>query len=381
MTYKNGAAQATQDLNVPRKGCTLGTDSTLLKFDGTLNGSAAPGGVGFNGNAIGVAEKAGASGTSCSQVDSVGSETLTLALGTDLPAGTLMSGATLDVEFKGAATVTGTAFRGTTQVGSWARTCNDGAADSGPDSKSGDNCKRTFGAPSGDVYFDKLVLSVQNGSFGLEGGADWADPDAHRSVITLVNAIDCNTSTKLDGSGGTPTVTATRLDNATAGSKCSPFVYAFTNGDKEAEFVKPLTDQPDAQFLFDFDWTIDPANTSNPGEPLVNQTTADFDGAGGNAPVTLTWCPDLVKNSKGYWVVKNVKDNESAPDQAVDYPAKEVEITPEQEDTKQFACIVSQQATFVPGDANVPPTTNDKDDKVLVHELIYVYGDIIMRKP
>jgi hypothetical protein len=368
VTYVNGASTSTQNLQVPSKGCTISTQPTLLSFVGLMNGSAAPGGVGFDGNSIGVAEKASGAGTSCAQVDSVGSESLTLKLGSSLPAGTLMSGATLDLEFKQGAAVTGTAYRGTnpTPVGTWVKTCNDGTADSGPDSKYGDNCTRYFGADNADVYFDRLVLSItpgSSGAFGVEGGADWTDPDNHRSVITLVSTIDCNTSVTLPGSGTTPTVKATRLDNATTGSACSPFLYTFTNGDQKAEFVKPGTDQPDAQFLFDFTWTIDPANTSHPNEPLVAPTTADFDGAGGNDPVKLVWCPDLVKNDKGYLVVSNPKDK---PDQAPGFPTV---------DTTQFACIVSQQTTLMSGTA----TTAD-DDKVLVKELIYVYGDILMKK-
>lgn len=391
-----GAEQAL----VGDKRCQLVTDNSLLQVTGVV-GSSTVNQASMAVDSIGVAEKT--SGTSCSQVGADTAERLVLRLNPALREGVFAiqaRAARLDVELKQSARILATASIGG-PVGSggtrvWTFDLQSGAsigssrpvdvaadryslndtcltaADSGPDSRAGDNCMWSL-VPSAGVLFDTLELVPLTGSFSLEGGGDWQDPANRRSVLSLVPITDgdlcVGDSQTRTGTASSPNVTVTRIDNADGSTgRCLP--YRFTNGPQQAELLKPLTDQPAAQFIFDLTWTV--ASDTTAGDSvdagLVRRTTVDFDGAGtADAPTVIASCPDLTTTTIGgvsYPVVAGIAGNANAPDLAIGYPGTGAA------DTKQFACIVSQHIDPVPG------TTS-----VTVSERIYAFGDIVLRKP
>ena len=217
---------------------------------------------------------------------------------------------------------------------------------------------------SPSVPFDKLTLKPTSGSFSLEGGPD-AGPTTFVLVGTTEDVLDCENTTIVEG-----TSTATFVGNAGAtGCEGAGFGVVLTKGDDFTELVKPLGVDADAQFVFDLKWTEDANVDWASSDPLVKRTTADFDGdaEGSNPPATIAWCPDLVSTTVGddtFLVVEDVANNTKAVDQAPDYPGAGTD------DTKQFACIVSQT-----------PILDSATDVLTVKERVYVYGDIKLQRP
>lgn len=393
-----GAAPVkTQTLTGTKKCGVTSSGDALLSLEGYV-GSTATATASLSTGSIGVPEKT--SGTSCAMVDSVGNEKLVITLA-DLTSPAkfplLASEANLDVDLKQGARIIATpklVRNGTVvdtldpwelQSGSSVDgTANDTdivactlGADSGPDSGANDNCNWRITAPEGK-YFNTLELVATAGSFSLEGGGDYGAAAAqNRTEFYLEEVTDgdlCLGSTATRAAAGTaPAVTVTRLNDAgsTGVAGCVP--YYFTNGDSNARFIKDLSTNKKAQFVFDFTWTVNikdktPAPTlgaTAATTALVPRTTVDYEV--GTLPVSIAWCPDLVNvtvNGKPFQVVDDIDNNTDAKDQVDD-----TKLT-----GKQFACLISQESRAV-NDA-----TSDDKDTVIVKEQIYVYGDILMRK-
>ena len=393
------SGESAQGLAGDPRTCLLVSDERLLAFKGSFTGqrgSADP--ASFAVGSLGVAEKK--TGTSCYQVDTPSGDALTLSPGADLAGSYLFDSAALDLDLKQSAAILATAFRdadgdGLLEAGEVVRTyeLQSGAsvgrtssadevfkeckvsADSGPDSGSSDNCRWPIDSVGDGRVFDALVLKALVGSFSLEGGADGAPTGA--SVFELAYGELCVGDTRtLEATGTSPGVTVTRLGDAgTQTGEC--FVYRFEHAGQGAELTKRLEDSASAQFVFDFVWTVEADTTVNDDaveDGLVNRTTVDFDGSGdGDGPTPLSSCPDLTTTTVGgiaFPVVSNIALNDNAKDLAKDYPIADDPATVGiNEDTKQFACIVSQSIDPIPGTNNVEVT-----------ERIYAYGDILLKK-
>ncbi len=246
---------------------TLSTDTScamdqgggsLLTFTGT------PGvGVGLNSGSIGVRESANANGTSCSAVDSSSSESLTLGLGGSVTGQDLVGvSASLDIDLKQNAEITATTSldggaTGTFTLQSGNRIvpgdgddptvtqCNN-PSDSGPDAKTGNNCRWTI-----DAVFDTLTLEAEAGSFSLMGGADGVVPGlpdyigGSASVIELADStqvVDCGAETASVSGGDVKSSTWKNVDD---GVDCTPYPFFAEAvpvdgaGRPAAHFVKP----------------------------------------------------------------------------------------------------------------------------------------------
>ena len=356
---------------------TLGSaGGALLKFDGVLNST--PGKpVGFSKGSIGVKETSNE--TFCNQIDTTSiwtpvAETLVLALPASLADGfgpLRADAASLDVELRSSnSRILATASLGGTPVAYYE--LNTGTFQNNTPlipgtnplvTKSGmtspGNVQWSIGDVDDSVTFDTLSIRAYKGAISLEGGGDGAPtgPTTIDLLGTAEEVLDCTNPSRTEG-----TTTATFVGNAGSGDGCTGegFGVVLTNGENSTELLKPLDVDPDAQFVFDLEWT-EAANTVwESDSPLVKRTTADFDGDGGNPPVTIAWCPDLVETTVGddtFLVVDNVGGNPALVDQAPGFPTGG--------DTKQFACIISQK-----------PTLDSTTDTLTIVEQVYVYGDI-----
>jgi hypothetical protein len=398
---RNGTAERTQALSGTNK-CALSTDGSILGFTGLI-GTSTTNKISFGSDSIGVADKT--NGQSCIQVGAP-SEKIVLTLNAtnvkDDLGPLVASSAYLDLELKQSARILATAtvtgdptstryfeLQSGSTVGTSAplpggvtpstppATCNN-SADSGPDSGVGDNCRWAISVPSwlgADdlVYFDTLTLQAVNGSFSLEGGGDGLVPGAppadfpqRASLIELSTVADgilgCGGATDLrEGSGDTPDVQVRRLENLgeTDPNLCVEIPYTLRNSAKTGQFLKPLDQQVNAQFVVDFLWTIpvepdvvvDGVATPVPADlPL---TSVDFEATGGRGEIPLGWCPDPI-------VVDGVL-------QGIANPAAVVDMEPAL-DNKQYACIGVQSPEVV-------------GDDVQISEQIYLIGDVRFRTP
>ena len=398
---RSGTAERTQALSGTNK-CALNTDGSILGIKGFV-GTSTINKISFGSDSIGVAEKT--SGQSCIQVGAP-SEKIELKLNAtnvkDDLGPLVASSAYLDLELKQSARILATAsltgdptstryfeLQSGSTVGapnttlpggvtpSSIATCTN-SADSGPDSGVGDNCRWAISVPSwlgADdlVYFDTLTLQAVNGSFSLEGGSDGLVPGAppeglpqRASLIELNTVADgilgCGGATDLrEGSGDTPDVQVRRLENLgeTDPNLCVEIPYTLRNSAKTGQFLKPLDQQVNAQFVVDFLWTIpvEPDVVVNgvatPVPADLPLTSVDFEATGGRGEIPLGWCPDPI-------VVDGVLQGIANPSTVVDMePAL---------DNKQYACIGVHRPEVV-------------GDEVQISEQIYLIGDVRFRTP
>jgi hypothetical protein len=173
--------------------------------------------------------------------------------------------------------------------------CNSGASDTGPDSTSGDNCQVRFGAASVASavpadYFTSFTIEAQAGSGALEGGSDWgAAAAANRTVFKLATVpdglINCpadNHAEKLDPSYQTWGIEVDRMANGD-GTDCIALPYALVTDGTSAKFLKPIDQQPTAQFVITLKHL---GTTANP--PGIVQ----YDWEDGAGPKDLAKCGD-----------------------------------------------------------------------------------------
>jgi hypothetical protein len=389
ITMSAGTVQQTQQL-APAADCGVNLGpvaNQLLTLRGSTGGAMSPTLAAYASGSLGVKEKK--SGTSCSQV-SLPSESLELGLGqglrTALGQDAVATSAYLDVELKGSARVLATATLNGTVVGTYEVqsgtsigkpqvadhtpfVCTS-SSDSGPDSGVNDNCRWPISSPSwrgadDGVNFDTLTLKTLVGYFSLEGGADGSvAPPAQvgipsASVLEIAaDTIGCGGQTNvLPASLDAPQVTVYRLDNV-GGASCAPTPYQLNNGSFFAQFLKPLTSQTSAQFVWDVTWRLPYDALATPQKDLtIDYETGPLDNH------VLGWCPDSSSRA-------------TAPFYG-GYDANQVAGLPDQDesDGKQFACVISRTATAVNGGA--PGTA---DDYVQARDLIYVLGDATMRR-
>ncbi len=359
--------------------------SQLLTLRGSTGGAFSESLASYASGSLGVKEKK--SGTSCSQVGAP-SESLELGLGaglrTALGPDTVATSAYLDVELKGSARILATARLAGTVVGTFelqsgysvglppvATTtpfvCTS-RADSGADSHENDNCRWPISVPSwtgadDGIYFDTLTLKALKGSFSVEGGSDGSvlppaplsTPKA--SILEIAaDTVACGGSTEtVLAVGDKPEVTIFRLDNVGA-APCSAVPYSLSTEPGTARFLKPLTVQPTAQFVWDVT-SLFPSTASTTVLPDVKIDYETPDAAGASPLVPLGWCPEA-----------NAVDD---PALFPGYTAAQVATLPDQDDFTgtQFACVISRTAKAVAGDP----------DQVSVRDLVYVYGDAKMQ--
>jgi len=121
-------------------------------------------------------------------------------------------------------------------------------------------------------------------------------------------------------------------------------------------FYKPLDAQMTAQFIVDMEWTV-PANADKT-KPLLPETAINYEATSASPNIPLRWCPDLVTDAgSGYMVVADI-----ATKPALDQDGN-LEGT-------QFACLISSDATDLPGGQLVTLT-----------QQMYLYGDARMSIP
>ena len=292
--------------------------SDVINVASSPSGSDGTPGFGYGG--IGVSSLNKRSGNACSQVNSdvnnAGTdEALTLKLNGAATASVFGPGiaynAQLDLEIKGNArlvitTKNGTATAGTFTVYSGTAAtgitpsatnilCNSGTSDTGPDSTSGDNCQVRFGAavlasalPTD--FFDSLTIAAQAGSFSLEGGSDWGTAaSSNRTVFSLaavpdgiINCPDDNHAEELDPSYATWGIEVDRLANGD-GSECVPLPYALITDGTSATFLKPIDQEPTAQFVITLKHL---GTTANPS------SITQYDWQDGTGPKDLAKCGD-----------------------------------------------------------------------------------------
>lgn len=282
--------------------------------------SGADGTPGFGYGGVGVSSLNKRSGNACSQVnsdvDNSGTdEALTVLLNGTATKSIFGPGiaysAQLDLEIKGNARLvitarngaaiarTYTVYSGTAATGLTPSAtnilCNSGTSDTGPDSTSGDNCQVRLGATSlaaavaGD-FFNSLTIEAQAGSFSLEGGSDWgAAAAANRTVFKLATVpdglINCpadNHAEKLDASYATWGIEVDRMGNGD-GSPCIALPYALVTDGSSASFLKPIDQQPTAQFALTLKHL---GTTANPA------SIVQYDWEDGNGPKDLAKCGD-----------------------------------------------------------------------------------------
>ncbi|MDO8122572.1 hypothetical protein Q6346_14775 [Isoptericola sp. b490] len=280
--------------------CALtATGADLLGF------TAEPGGagyVGYRAGSIGVRESLTANGQSCAMVDAANGESLTVQLGGALT-GYVFTAAALDIELKHDASVSATAWLGTSAVGTFTLTSGSSAsgatcnalADSGPDAGTSDHCRWDIAGkdPAAPMMFDRLTLTATAGSFSLDGGADgavpvdtwagFADPGLS-SFFDLAPVLACGDSATLPSSGKVLTSTWKRYDDLASSGTCTPYPYRATTGVTTAgapfaELVKPA-DSATAQAVWTTTFVVPAGKLPYP--------TLNF----GSGPVLLGDCPD-----------------------------------------------------------------------------------------
>lgn len=381
--------------NISGTNCALNQGTTASQVV-SFTGFAGP--ASYATGYLGVQEKKSGTGTSCSQVNAVIGESLTLTPGgatkAVLGASVLASSAYLDVDLKQGARIVATAYRGSAPVpggvfelqsgtsisgpaSSTVRQCHAGA-DSGSDAKAGDNCRWPISVPSwtgtdDGIYFDRLVLEAKAGAFSVLGGSDGRVPDfptpapaavGGSSVLEVVDGlVGCLGQTRtLAPSADAPSVTVYRLNNVDP-TGCSPTSYTLNNGPLFAQFLKPLDTQTDAQFVWDVTWRLArPVGDST----ALPELKIDYENPAANPAVTTTlgWCPDSsYKTTAPFYSGYSAAQVAGLPDQDLFSPS-----------AKQYACVISRTATATDGGS--PGTA---DDYIAVRDLVYVLGDAKMQ--
>jgi hypothetical protein len=304
---------------------TLGTNPTLLAFDGVL--TTTPGKpVGFSKGSIGVKETS--SETFCNQIDTTSPttwltgkfvpETLVLTLNsglTDPDFGTLKAtSASLDVELvnKDSSVLVTAKLDGATQAtytlktGKWAVPGTDLAA-----ATKGSNVQWQVGAPDDGVIFDSLWIATDKGAVSLEGGADLQTPPTQPTTITLGYVGDdvvegCDALVP----GGGNTARVQYLGSVSADEPCDSFNVVLSATNDEVRLLKPRDPaNPDAQFIFDLTWTL-PVGTFSPAalpKALINFELAD------SIDNTLPFCPPTAyvgEDLKGFTSLAGIDDFE-----------------------------------------------------------------------
>lgn len=361
VTYDaTGATQPLSSLPASLNGCDLkdALTGSLLRFGGKVGSTAKN--VGFLNDSIGVNEKLK---DLCWKVDTLstsGAETLDLSLNPALVnfAGRrlLARSASLDLEVRsylGAkARIQATAWLDKTgspsvQVGSAVELLQGSTA---CNVKDNENCRWTI-TPTG--RFNRLSLKVIKGSFSLEGGSDTQTsplqptaPTTFALVSEVDKFIDCTEGTSLTEDNVTVTYIGTAGD-----AECEPFGVTLTAGDEEVGFKKPLSVTPNAEFIFDIDWTPTPTGTP---EATLPQPEVDFEEGPGENPHLMPFCPPALYNTSGDLVGLEGGDPSSLPDWVAVL------------DGTQYACVGSRSA-------DVGPTV------VTIHDAIYLIGDAKMR--
>ena len=387
----------------PAANCGVGLGATpqLITLQGSITPGAGPATPGafdsglasYLSGSIGVKEKK--SGVSCYQVNAVTTESLQIGLGTGITGATALgadavaTSAYLDVELKGGVRILATtSLKGITTgtfelqsgperftpvtAGAVESECNP-SADSGADSNVSDNCRWAISAPSwlaGDdgVVFDKLTLKALAGSFSLEGGADgsvlpaapYATPNA--SILELAaDTVGCGGKTNTTPAAGeTPEVTIYRLDNVGTAT-CAPTPYTLNSGARFAQFLKPLTSQTSAQFVWEVKGRL-PITSANTVLPDITINYETPNGAGLSPDVTLGWCPDSTYQLAAPFYAGYT------PTQVAALPDQD-NLLPDADNGKQYACVISRTVDAANGD---PDFLNYRD-------IVYVYGDAKMQ--
>jgi len=368
------------------------TGADVINFASFPSGADGTPGFGYGG--VGVSSLNKRSGNACSQVnsdvDNSGTdESLTVLL--NGPATTtifgpgIAYGAQLDLEIKGNAklvltTKNGTAtartytiYSGTAVPASLGATdiaCNSGTSDTGPDSTSGDNCQVRIGAASVAAavpadYFDSMTIEAQAGSFSLEGGSDWgAAAAANRTVFRLAavpdGIINCpadNHAEKLDASYATWGIEVDRMANGD-GTSCVPLPYALVTDGTSASFLKPIDQQPTAQFVITLKHL---GTTANP--PGIVQ----YDWEDGAGPKDLAKCGDAyysgVQGGVGDETDLALIVNGAQP--VIDYAALKATVADASPlGGYQHACVFAQTSQALDGGS------------VLSIDYLYLTGDI-----
>jgi len=260
--------------------------ANLLQFQGYLGST--PKKVGFRDDSIGVIESSLTS--LCNKVDTISftsTETLELKLGSDLKnfAGTplLATGASLDVEVRSTygskAKIQATAQLAGATVGTFQ--LDQGSAECNVASNG--NCQWVI---AGDgLEFDTLLLKAVKGSFSLEGGSDAGTSPTTFDLVSKVDAVfDCDTANSLTEGNATVTYVG-NADN----SVCEGFGVVLSAGDTQVQFKKPLDLDPEAQFIFDINWTL-PA----PESPAATLPTAKVDFEIGTGETDMGFCPEFL---------------------------------------------------------------------------------------
>ena len=334
--------------------CAIDTDQSLINFSGILtnkSGTKSPTVAGFRSGSIGVRETR--LEQFCNQVDTTTpiwtpmSETLVLGLNPAIVKddfGPLKAkSASLQLRLR------------TTSVTISATATLDGAPVVIPNatftSSAGAGSLVTWTISSGsDFRFDTLSLKADKGGFSLEGDA--ATGSTFDLMGTAEQVLPCGGSISEAGSGTAPGVTVTQLD----ATGCGSFDVILKSGPNEAEFLKPLDKSANAQFILDFVWTVDPANTTEAGQPLLPETTIDYDADRNSATavdVPLRWCAGVVRSASG--AVTGITSGEDQ-DEALAL--------------KQFSCILSQDS-IVKADGG--------KDTVTVKQQVFLLGDAAYR--
>ncbi len=278
--------------------------------------------MGFKGGSIGVNEEIDAL---CSRVDAISrtgkTEYLDVALSDKLVnyggKQLLAKSAALDIEVKQSglfnttkARIEATALLGGNAKGTF--TLIQGKAPSTPAPNTtycnvGDtkNCQWQIAAPvdadgKPAYYFDTLRLKAVSAGFSLEGGSDGAsDAGALSTTFDLVSVVDkeftCTAGESLTNADGTK---VTYVGNAGA-DECENFGVVLESSAQQVRFLKPLGVTPDAQFLFDVEWTQEIAG---PGA-TVPTVTIDFENYA--VPTTtpivsdMAFCPEALYDGEG----------------------------------------------------------------------------------
>jgi hypothetical protein len=232
-----------------------------------------PAGTFDNGMGVYSGAASGGRGTPCSRVEA--GEVLTWTLDHDNPLldGLHAMAGRADIEAKGNAVVQAELFLGSTSVGTsvlytggstgsapdGAQTCTNGSSDSGSDAGPSDNCDFILAAVDDGIVFDRIEFTALAGEFSVDDGGDYGSAAGlHRTYLELTDAgvLDCGDS--FGGSGAAADVSAVRLDNADT-STCVAILYRL-DIDDGVNFIKDPAFQTTAAYVFDLVWEQESAS-------------------------------------------------------------------------------------------------------------------------
>jgi hypothetical protein len=279
-----GILPAEQRLKFKGKGCIVELDPgypELVTLHPLRGGS--PGSLGFVSTSLGVYD--GPQGTACGRVSQAKGEALGLSLGAGLPDGNAFDYLKIDIEAKGDVVLRlDVTFDGT--VESYYLTAGAGAvsdpevpleritdcgplSDSGPDAGPGDNCSWEISALG-----TSFTITPTAGEFSFEGGGDFPDVTANRTVIHLTEAdgiLDCGQSATAtaDPDSANISCSLTRLDPQLG--TCTPVNYVFRTSGNTCSFeADPEGQQLVANLFVSYDPEIAGGNTLNIDSTYTN---------------------------------------------------------------------------------------------------------------